>query len=79
MTINSIMSFKNEDGKSVKYKILDELIVNKAGYLLMAPVEALNEVDVYKLKFDKHMNEQLLLVENENELTAVKKASHITF
>lgn len=45
----------------------------------MAPVEALNEVDVYKLKFDKHMNEQLLLVENENELTAVKKASHINF
>ncbi|WP_426349208.1 DUF1292 domain-containing protein [Alloiococcus sp. CFN-8] len=79
MTINSIMSFKNEDGKSVKYKILDELIVNKAGYLLMAPVEALNEVDVYKLKFDKHMNEQLLLVENENEITAVKKASHISF
>ncbi|MGM9973551.1 MAG: DUF1292 domain-containing protein [Clostridiaceae bacterium] len=79
MTVNSIMSFKNEEGKSVKYKILDELIVNKAGYLLMAPVEALNEVDVYKLKFDKHMNEQLLLVENENELTAVKKASHINF
>ena len=79
MTINSIMSFKNEDGESVKYKILDELIVNKAGYLLMAPVEALNEVDVYKLKFDKHMNEQLLLVENENEISAVKKASHITF
>lgn len=79
MTINSIMSFKNEDGKSVKYKILDELIVNKAGYLLMAPVESLNEVDVYKLKFDKHMNEQLLLVENENEITAVKKASHISF
>ena len=79
MTVNSIMSFKNEDGKSVKYKILDELIVNKAGYLLMAPVEALNEIDVYKLKFDKHMNEQLLLVENEKEISAVKQASHIAF
>ena len=73
------MSFKNEDGKSVKYKILDELIVNKAGYLLMAPVEALDEIDVYKLKFDKHMNEQLLLVENEKEISAVKQASHIAF
>ena len=79
MTVNSIMSFKNEDGKSVKYKILDELIVNKAGYLLMAPVEALDEIDVYKLKFDKHMNEQLLLVENEKEISAVKQASHIAF
>ena len=29
MTVNSIMSFKNEEGKSVKYKILDELIVTR--------------------------------------------------
>ena len=79
MTINSIMSFKNEDGKSVKYKILDELIVNKAGYLLMAPVEALNEVDVYKLKFDKHMNEELLSVDDKSEIEMVKKASHLQF
>ncbi len=79
MTVNSIMAFKNEEGDSIKYKILDEIIVNKAGYLVMAPLDEPKEVEVYKLKFDKHMNEQLILVEDSKEISNVKAAAHLAF
>ena len=79
MTVNSIMAFRDEKGNRVEYKILDEIIVNKAGYLIMAPVEDKTSYEFYKLKFDKHMNEELLSVDDKSEIEMVKKASHLQF
>ncbi|WP_040211435.1 DUF1292 domain-containing protein [Clostridium polynesiense] len=79
MTVNSIMAFRDEKGNRIEYKILDELIVNKAGYLIMSPINNSSSYEFYKLKFDKHMNEQLLSVDDNKEIEMIKKASHINF
>lgn len=79
MTVNSIMAFRDEQGNRIEYKILDEIIVNKTGYLIMAPVNNMNSYEFYKLKFDKHMDEELLSVDDGKEIEMVKKASHLTF
>lgn len=79
MTVNSIMAFRDEQGNRIEYKILDEIIVNKAGYLIMSPVNNTEAYEFYKLKFDKHMDEELLSVDDNKEIEMVKNASHLKF
>lgn len=79
MTVNSVMAFRDEQGNRIEYKILDEIIVNKTGYLIMSPVSNAEAYEFYKLKFDKHMDEELLSVDDNKEIEMVKNASHLKF
>ncbi|MHC1681605.1 MAG: DUF1292 domain-containing protein [Clostridiaceae bacterium] len=71
---NQVVSFKDEQGKSVKYEIRDQLLVNGREYILMSPEEDKSEVSVYKLSFNNGQ-EELDLIENEKEVTMIKSVS----
>lgn len=71
---NQVVSFKDEQGKSVKYEIRDQLLVNGREYILMSPEEDKREVSVYKLSFNNGQ-EELDLIENEKEVTMIKSVS----
>jgi uncharacterized protein YrzB (UPF0473 family) len=77
MPQHRIMSFTDEDGNKVEYKILDQVLVNSAEYVLMCPVNDESSVEIYKINFDKHWNESLEEVENPDIINQVKQRAHI--
>ena len=77
MAQHRIMSFKDEDGNKIEYKILDQVLVNSAEYVLMCPVDDESSVEIYKIKFDKHWNESLEEVESQDIINQVKQTAHL--
>lgn len=71
------MTFTDENGDKVDYTILDQLLINSKEYVIMAPCKNENEIEVYKMRFDAKLNESLIAVESENEISMVKKAAHL--
>lgn len=72
------MTFTDENGEKVDYTILDQLLINSKEYVVMAPVGNEKNIEIYKMLFDAKLNESLEAVENENEISMVKKAAHIS-
>ncbi|MBK1813454.1 DUF1292 domain-containing protein [Clostridium sp. YIM B02505] len=77
MAQHKIMSFRDENGNKIDYKILDQVLVNSAEYVLMCPVDDESSVEIYKIKFDKHWNESLEEVENQDIINQVKQTAHL--
>lgn len=73
------MTFTDDEGKKIKYEILDQKLINKTEYVAMAPVDNKSDVEVYKIKFDKNWNETLIHVESQAELDMVRQVSEIKF
>jgi hypothetical protein len=71
------MSFRDENGDKIEYKILDQVLVNSAEYVLMCPVNDESSVEIYKIKFDKHWNESLEEVESQDIINQVKQTAHL--
>lgn len=76
---NKIVSFKDENGNSIDYSILEQKLINKKEYILMAPVNNKSHIEVYKINFDKDWNESLQQVDSEVELNMIKQVSSIKF
>ncbi|SHE52884.1 DUF1292 domain-containing protein [Clostridium fallax] len=74
--MNKIMSFIDENGKRIEYEILEELIVNKAGYMIMRPKDNKNDISIYKLIIKKS-GEELDLVEDSKVIDLVKSNSKV--
>ena len=70
------MSFIDENGKRIEYEILEELIVNKAGYMIMRPKDNKNDISIYKLIIKKS-GEELDLVEDSKVIDLVKSNSKV--
>lgn len=76
---SKIVSFKDESGNNIDYEILEQKLINKKEYVLMAPVNNQSHVEVYKINFDKNWNETLEEVDSERELNMVKQVTNIKF
>ncbi len=76
---NNIMTFTDEQGKKVKYEVLEHKLINKTEYIAMAPVDQKDNVEIYKVQFDKDWNESLMHVEAEGELNMVRQVSTLKF
>lgn len=74
-----IMTFHDENGNKIDYQILEQKLINKTEYVAMAPVNNKNDIEVFKIKFDKDWNETLIQVESEKELDMVRQVSSIKF
>ena len=48
-------------------------------YVAMAPVNNKNDIEVFKIKFDKDWNETLIQVESEKELDELRQVSSVKF
>ena len=70
------MAFIDENGDRIEYQIIDELIVNKNGYMLMAPKSNKSDINVFKLIVTKQ-GDQLELVEDKTTLDLVKSKSKV--
>ena len=73
------MTFHDENGNKIDYQILEQKLINKTEYVAMAPVNNKNDIEVFKIKFDKDWNETLIQVESEKELDMVRQVSSIKF
>ena len=51
------MKFTDDQGNKVEYAILEQKLINKTEYVAMAPVTNKNDVEIFKIKFDKDWNE----------------------
>ena len=74
-----IMTFHDENGNKIDYQILEQKLINKTEYVAMAPVNNKNDIEVFKIKFDKDWNETLIQVESEKELDMLRQVSSIKF
>ena len=74
-----IMTFHDENGNKIDYQILEQKLINKTEYVAMAPVNNKNDIEVFKIKFDKDWNETLIQVESEKELDMVRQVSSVKF
>lgn len=74
--MNKVMSFIDENGQKLQYEILEELIVNKAGYMIMCPKNNKNDISIYKLIIKKS-GEELDLVEDSKVIDLVKSNSKV--
>ncbi|MEN8076299.1 DUF1292 domain-containing protein [Clostridioides difficile] len=73
------MKFTDDNGNKVEYAILEQKLINNIEYVAMAPVNNRNDIEIFKIKFDKDWNETLIQVESENELNMVRQVSNIKF
>lgn len=73
------MKFTDDNGNKVEYAILEQKLINNIEYVAMAPVNNRNDVEIFKIKFDKDWNETLIQVESANELNMVRQVSNIKF
>lgn len=74
-----IISFNDENGKKVDYAILDQRLICGKEYVALAPVNDKNNIELFKISFDKEWNESLIEVESENELNMFKQVSGLKF
>ena len=70
------MKFTDDEGNKVEYAILEQKLINNTEYVAMSPV---NNVEIFKIKFDKDWNETLIQVESEVELNMVRQVSNVKF
>lgn len=73
------MKFTDDEGNKVEYAILEQKLINNTEYVAMAPVNNKNDVEIFKIKFDKDWNETLIKVESEVELNMVRQVSNVKF
>lgn len=73
------MTFRDDNGNKIDYQILEQKLINKTEYVMMAPVNNKSDIEVFKIKFDKDWNETLIQVESEKELSMVKQVSSMKF
>ena len=73
---NRVMAFIDENGDRIEYEIVDELIVNKNGYMLMAPKNNKSDINVFKLITTKQ-GDQLELVEDKTTSDLIKSKSKL--
>ncbi|EKY24013.1 DUF1292 domain-containing protein [Clostridium celatum] len=73
------MKFTDDEGNKVEYAILEQKLINNTEYVAMAPVNNKNDVEIFKIKFDKDWNETLIQVESEVELNMVRQVSNVKF
>ena len=73
------MKFTDVEGNKVEYAILEQKLINNTEYVAMAPVNNKNDVEIFKIKFDKDWNETLIQVESEVELNMVRQVSNVKF
>lgn len=73
------MKFTDDAGNKVEYVILDQKLINKTEYVAMAPINNKSDIEIFKITFDKDLNETLIKVESENELNMVRQVSSIKF
>ena len=77
MSTKRKMTFTDEDGNKIHYTIIDQLLINKSEYVIMSPENSASNPEFYKINFDSSLNETLSLVENEREISMIKKAAHL--
>ena len=73
------MKFTDDEVNKVEYAILEQKLINNTEYVAMAPVNNKNDVEIFKIKFDKDWNETLIQVESEVELNMVRQVSNVKF
>lgn len=73
------MKFTDDQGNKVEYAILEQKLINNIEYVAMAPINNRNDIEIFKIKFDKDWNETLIQVESETELNMVRQVSNIKF
>ena len=76
---DNIMTFTDENGEKIKYAVLEHKLINKTEYIAMAPVDQKENIEIYKVQFDKDWNESLEHVEGEKELAMVRQVSSLKF
>lgn len=74
-----IVSFRDENGKKVEYVVLEQRLVCGEEFVAMAPKNHKEEIELYKIKFDKDWNETLNAVESEKEMNMFKQISSLKF
>lgn len=73
------MKFTDDQGNKVEYAILEQKLINNIEYVAMAPINNRDDIEIFKIKFDKDWNETLIQVESETELNMVRQVSNIKF
>lgn len=74
MEEKQIMSFRDEDGNKVDFEAIARIFLDKKEYLLLAPVDDEESEDMFAFRVDKKDGkEEYNLVENDEELQAIKK------
>lgn len=69
-----IMTFLDESGNKVQFEAIARIYLEDKEYLLLTPVEDKDSEDIYVFRIDEVDGKQELnLVEDDKEFTAVKK------
>lgn len=77
MEENQIVSFRDEKGKKVEYLVLEQKLICGAEYIAMAPKNHKENIELFKINFDKDWNETLDSVESEKEIAMFRQVSNL--